>query len=208
MTRYFNIGRSMFEQSKVIKLTKGDRYQDRLDEKPDLAPDFEYLRSFFHTLGSEHSGMLGPLLSLNTLDAYATRFATAGKLKYGWDIPQSMIDEVKDVNHDLYLMCSSLTRIVYRNRDERRVGTKQKDTGKAHGGTPRAGCAHQILMGRRPTQVQTRIRPHQVGLISSNPCFYSGSARCSGSVRRISKQWRVHEIQSSSVIKSRTCWLT
>lgn len=65
---------------------------------PNKAPNFELLQSFFHTLALEHKGILGPYLSLSSLDVYATRLATAGRQKYGWDISQSLIGEVKDVS--------------------------------------------------------------------------------------------------------------
>ena len=55
------------------------------------------MKLFFKMLAIEQEGMLGPLLSLNSLTAYVTRFATAYKREYNFEILQSVVKEVKDV---------------------------------------------------------------------------------------------------------------
>ena len=71
-----------------------------------MIPTAQWMKAFFKTLAKEHEGIIGPRLSLNTLTAYVTRFATAYKREFNWKISESIVKEVKDVTTaDLLFIC-------------------------------------------------------------------------------------------------------
>jgi hypothetical protein len=55
------------------------------------------MKAFFKTLVKEHSGLIGPRLSIHTLTHYATVLATAYGREKKQEVPASIIKDVHSV---------------------------------------------------------------------------------------------------------------
>jgi hypothetical protein len=74
-------------------LTVYSSYTRRLG-KPNLAPTLNWIKAFFKTLAKEHRGLIGPLLSLKTLENYAVRMGCVSREVYGVELSKG---EMKDL---------------------------------------------------------------------------------------------------------------
>ena len=61
------------------------------------ATESDWLKVFFEILIEEHKGLLGPHLSLQTIEAYIQRLHTVYKIKRGIEISEAVLKDLREV---------------------------------------------------------------------------------------------------------------